>query len=46
MLDGVPYKVVFNIRDKGKEQYQYLIEFSSEDSLSTKKEGYCQRYGC
>lgn len=37
MLDGVPYKVVFNIRDKGKEQYQYLIEFSSEDSLSTKK---------
>lgn len=37
MLDGVPYKVVFNIRDKGKEQYQYLIEFSSEGSLSTKK---------
>ena len=37
MLDGVPYKVVFNIRDKGKEQYQYLIEFSLEGSLSTKK---------
>lgn len=37
MLDSVPYKVVFNIRDKGKEQYQYLIEFSSEGSLSTKK---------
>jgi len=27
LFDGVPYTVTFNIRDKGKEQYQYLIEF-------------------
>ena len=27
VFDGVPYEVVFNIRDKGKEQYEYLIEF-------------------
>ena len=27
VFDGVPYTVTFNIRDKGKEQYQYLIEF-------------------
>jgi hypothetical protein len=26
-LDGIKYDVVFNIRDKGKEQYEYLIEF-------------------
>ena len=26
MLDGVGYTVTFNIRDKGKEQYGYLIE--------------------
>lgn len=27
MFDGVPYTVIFNIRDKGNEQYQYLIDF-------------------
>lgn len=27
VFDGVPYTVTFNIRDKGKTQYQYLIEF-------------------
>ena len=27
VFDGVPYSVTFNIRDKGKEWYQYLIEF-------------------
>ena len=27
VFDGVPYTVTFNIRDKGGEQYQYLIEF-------------------
>lgn len=27
VFDGVPYEVTFNIRDKGTEQYQYLIEF-------------------
>lgn len=27
VFDGVPYTVTFNIRDKGKEQFQYLIEF-------------------
>lgn len=27
VFDGVPYTVTFNIRDKGSEQYQYLIEF-------------------
>ena len=26
-FDGVPYTVIFKIRDKGSEQYQYLIEF-------------------
>ena len=26
VFDGVPYTVTFNIRDKGSEQYQYLIE--------------------
>ena len=26
MLDGVGYTVTFNIRDKGKSQYQYLID--------------------
>jgi len=28
VFDGVPYTVTFNIRDKGKEQYQYLIDFN------------------
>ena len=37
MLDGVPYKVVFNIRDKGKEQYQYLIEFDKETAQNSNK---------
>ena len=27
VFDGVPYYVTFNIRDKGVEQYEYLIEF-------------------
>lgn len=27
VFDGVPYTVTFNIRDKGGEQYQYLIDF-------------------
>ena len=27
VFDGVPYTVTFNIRDKGAEQYQYLIDF-------------------
>ena len=27
VLDGVGYDVTFNVRDKGKEQLQYLIEF-------------------
>ena len=35
VLDGVPYKVVFNIRDKGKEQYQYLIAFDEETTQNT-----------
>ena len=37
ILDGVPYKVVFNIRDKGKEQYQYLIEFDEETAQNSNK---------
>lgn len=37
ILDGVPYKVVFNIRDKGKEQYQYLIEFDKETAQNSNK---------
>ncbi len=32
-LDGTPYTVTFNIRDKGKEQYQYLIDFKKEGHL-------------
>ncbi len=35
VLDDVPYKVVFNIRDKGKEQYQYLIAFDEETTQNT-----------
>ena len=27
IFDGIMYDVTFNIRDKGKEQYQYLIDF-------------------
>ena len=30
VLDGVSYTVTFNIRDKGKEQLQYLIEFKED----------------
>lgn len=30
VFDGVPYEVIINIRDKGKEQYEYLIEFHKE----------------
>ena len=37
ILVGVPYKVVFNIRDKGKEQYQYLIEFDKETAQNSNK---------
>ncbi len=37
ILNGVPYKVVFNIRDKGKEQYQYLIEFDEETAQNSNK---------
>ena len=32
IFDDVPYNVVFNIRDKGKEQYEYLIEFKENKS--------------
>lgn len=31
-LDGISYEVTFNIRDKGKEQYEYLIEFKEKKS--------------
>ena len=37
ILNGVPYKVVFNIRDKGKAQYQYLIEFDEETAQNSNK---------
>ena len=30
IFDGVPYTVTFNIRDKGKEQYQYFIDFENK----------------
>ena len=30
VFDGVPYTVTFNIRDKGKNQIQYLIEFKKD----------------
>ena len=30
VFDGVPYEVTFNIRDKGKDQYQYLIDFKED----------------
>ena len=30
---GAGYSVTFNIRDKGKEQYQYLIEFKENKTL-------------
>ena len=30
VLDGTPYTVTFNIRDKGKEQYEYLLKCISE----------------
>lgn len=33
-MDGQIYDVVFNIRDKGKEQYQYLIEFHKKGDNS------------
>ncbi len=33
-MDGEVYDVVFNIRDKGKEQYQYLIEFRKKGDNS------------
>lgn len=33
VLDGVPYTVTFNIRDKGKDQYQYLIDFKEDKTL-------------
>ena len=34
VFDGVPYVVTFNIRDKGKMQYQYLIEFKEDKTPS------------
>lgn len=33
VLDGVPYTVTFNIRDKGSTQYQYLIDFKENKML-------------
>lgn len=30
VFDDVPYTVTFNIRDKGKDQYQYLIDFKED----------------
>lgn len=33
VFDGVPYTVTFSIRDKGKEQYQYLIDFKENKTL-------------
>ena len=30
VFDGIPYTVTFNIRDKGKEQFQYLIDFKED----------------
>ena len=30
VFDNMPYIVTFNIRDKGKGQYQYLIEFKED----------------
>ena len=32
VLDGSRYDVVFNIRDKGKDQYAYLIEFREKET--------------
>ena len=32
VLDGVLYDVTFNIRDKGKQQIQYLIEFKESET--------------
>lgn len=32
IFDGVPYTVTFNIRDKGKEQYQYFIDFENKNA--------------
>lgn len=37
ILDGVKYNVTFNIRDKGKEQYQYLIEFHNKGEAAKKQ---------
>ena len=34
VFDGVPYTVTFNIRDKGKEQYAYLIDFHKKSEMS------------
>ncbi|MEG2378211.1 MAG: hypothetical protein RSC43_07650, partial [Clostridia bacterium] len=31
ILDGAPYTVIFNICDKGKEQFAYLIEFKEKE---------------
>lgn len=33
-MDGEIYDVIFNVRDKGKEQYQYLIEFHKKGDNS------------
>ncbi len=39
-MDGEIYDVVFNIRDKGKEQYQYLIEFRKKGDNSNQPYGH------
>ena len=34
VFDNVPFSVTFNIRDKGKNQYEYLIEFKENKTPS------------
>lgn len=34
-IDGVNYSIVFNIRDKGKEQFVYLIEVKEKTALES-----------
>ncbi len=38
-MDGEIYDVIFNIRDKGKEQYQYLIDFHKKGDDSNQPYG-------
>ncbi len=35
-MDGSVYDIVFNIRDKGKEQYQYLVKFTEKNKRTTR----------